>query len=354
MDIFYIKTKKEKKRFLAFKQRLYRGDPSYVDTASFVLEDVLFQQTAFTKACLVQPVLISDGKRELAECIFLHNPKLPYLQIAFFEAVENAQEAVALLLNHAKSYAKTLGLTQIVIGLNAHISYGVGILTDGFDYKNSFDSLYNKPYYKEYFKGLPAQSLSTYHSEKSVADKKLSPVSLQDKRFRIEQANVKHMERECERMRLLCEKTIARTFLYFPTEKGHFYDLMKDLLPFLTGENLLFAVDEQGNDVGFLFWHPDFNQMLNAGEKTSALKILFGYLFRRKNIETVKINAMGSLNPRATLLLLATFNRITGEKYKYVETNFVWDNNLPSTTLNGRFFDAPHRKYEVYFLHADD
>ena len=120
------------------------------------------------------------------------------------------------------------------------------------------------------------------------------------------------------------------------------------------GENLLFAVDEKGEDVGFLFWHPDFNQMLKGGEKLSTLKIIFGYLFHRKKIDTVKLNAIGALKPRVTKELIVAFNRITGRKYKYAETNFVWDNNVRSTHLNQRFFGQAHRKYEVYFLNADE
>ena len=353
MEILYVKSKREFKRFLAFKNRLYKGDACYVDTASFVLEDVLFQKTPFTKSCKILPVLVVDGKTDIAEAIFLYHEKLPYFQISFFEAIEGAQEGVQLLLQEAKRCAKSFGLEKIVIGLNAHISYGVGILTDGFAFKNSFDSIYNKDYYKDYFQGLSSQSLSTYYTEKAIAEKNFSAVSVK-KRYRVEYGNVKDLMGTCERMRSLCEQTIAKTFLYFPTERGHFYHLMKDLQPFLKNENFLFAIDENGRDVGFVFWHPDFNQMLRAGEKTSVLKILKGYLFDRKKINTFKLNAVGSQTPQATLLLLSTLNEMTGAQYRYVETNFVWDNNLPSTAINRRFFGEPHRKYEVYFLDAEE
>lgn len=353
MNSLYVKTKKEYKKFLAFKNALYQGDTSYVDTASFVLEDVLFQKTPFTKACKVYPVIIEEGARVLCEAIFIYHPNLPYLQISFFEAVENAQQGVELLLEEAKTLAKTIGLKQIVVGLNAHISYGVGILTEEFDYKNSFDSLYNKSYYKEYFQGLPFKSLSTYRAAFSEADTKFLFSSVKGGDH-VEFGRVKDLKGTCERMRQLCEKTISKTFLYFPTEEGHFYHLMKDLAPFLKDNNFLFAVDNTGKDVGFLFWHPDFNQMLNAGEQISTLKILKGYVFHRKNIDTFKLNAIGALTPQATLSLLRALRSLTEDSYRYVETNFVWDNNLKSTAINRRFFGTPHRKYEVYFLNADD
>ena len=72
-------------------------------------------------------------------------------------------------------------------------------------------------------------------------------------------------------------------------------------------------------------------------------------LLTRKKINTVKLNAIGSLSVRATAALIVEFERLLGDRYTYVETNFVWDNNLPSTHINRRFFAEPHRKYEVYF-----
>ena len=161
-------------------------------------------------------------------------------------------------------------------------------------------------------------------------------------------------QKSAERMRALCEKTISKTFLYFSTEKNHFYELMKDLKPFLKPQNLMFAVDKKGNDAGFIFWHPDFNQMLKGGEKISGLKILLGYIFNKNKIDTLKINAIGSLSPNATYALIARLYSLISPQYKFLETNFVWDNNLASSAINKRFFGTYHRKYEVYILNAND
>jgi len=62
---------------------------------------------------------------------------------------------------------------------------------------------------------------------------------------------------------------------------------------------------------------------------------------------------MGTLSPRVTSELLNELSRVMGDRYKTLETNFVWDNNLPSTHVNRRFFGEPHRKYEVYFYEVD-
>ena len=55
------------------------------------------------------------------------------LQIGFFDAKHGQDEAVDLLINEAKGVAKSLNLEKIIVGLNGHVSYGVGILMDKFD-----------------------------------------------------------------------------------------------------------------------------------------------------------------------------------------------------------------------------
>lgn len=349
MKIIELTDKAGKKKFLSFRRKLYAGDKNYVMTSEFVLTDLLYGRTDFARECYILPVAVTEEENILAESLFIFNAKLPVLQIGFFEAKENVFGAVDLLLRAAKQKAVKLGAKEVVVGLNAHISYGVGILTDGFDFKNSFDSNYNKSYYKDYFRGMKSVSLSTYRGTKTEAEKRFVKF---DSSIHVRHADMKNFEAETEIMRSLCEKTIAKTYLYYRTEKGHFYQLMRDLKPFLSGENLLFAENAEGEAIGFLFWHPDFNQMLKGGRNYSTAGIALAWLFNRKNIDTVKLNAIGTLSVGATAALVTEFERLLGVRYTYVETNFVWDNNLPSTRINRRFFSEPHRKYEVYFTDA--
>lgn len=336
-----------RKRYLAFRRRLYAGDPCYVSTSSFVLRELLCQTTPFARACRVIPVVVEEDGRVLAQAMLIAHPSLPALQVSFFEALEGQRRAVDLLLAEAERRAKNLGLTQVVIGLNAHISYGVGILAQGFSHKNTFDSLYNKPWYAGYFQGLRKDTLSTYRGEKKAAAARLPQIS---PRAEVRRSDLRQFYRETERMRALCERTIGRTHLYYPTREGHFYHLMKDLRPFLRDEHLLFAQNRAGEDVGFLFWHPDFNEMLSGGREHSLLSIGAAWLLKGSRITTAKLNAIGALSPAVTVALLQEFDRLTGERYPWLETNFVWDNNLPSTRLNRHLLGEPHRKYEVYWI----
>lgn len=107
----------------------------------------------------------------------------------------------------------------------------------------------------------------------------------------------------------------------------------------------------EGREVGFLFWHPDFNCTLKAGKAISALNLACGAVFGRKKIDTVKLNSIGVEDEhrgRGTLALLRALRERAGGKYKFIETNFVWDENRRSRLLNLRLLYGECRKFEVY------
>ena len=128
----------------------------------------------------------------------------------------------------------------------------------------------------------------------------------------------------------------------FYSINGHRIYFQSDALLFL---------NRAGEDVGFLFWHPDFNQPLAAGRELSLPAIAAAMALGRGRITTAKLNAIGALTPGAALALLREFARIAGDRYPWLETSFVWDNNLPSTRLNRHLLGEPYRKYEVYLIH---
>ncbi len=352
MQLIELTTKKQKRSFLKFRQGLYANDPHYVCTDNFVLKDMLFGLTKFAAGCTVRPVAVINNGCTVAQAMLIHSPRLSKVQIGFFDALEQQFSAVELIKKAAMAMTAEVGADGVIVGLNGHISLGVGILTEGFHWKNSFDSLYNKSDYQAYFSDCPAHGLSTY---KCALDDVIRQVSFREGNgIKVRTCSLKYFEDEMRLMRELCEKTIAQTYLYFPTDEGHFYELTRDLRPFLAEEDLLFAENSKGETVGFLFSHPDFNQMLKGGREYSLFGIGCAFLCRQKKIDTVKINALGSLTPRATHALLRTFAEQRIGKYEYVETNFIWDDNRKSASIAETLMGAAHRRYEVYEYHESD
>jgi hypothetical protein len=119
---------------------------------------------------------------------------------------------------------------------------------------------------------------------------------------------------------------------------------------FLRPENILFVCDGD-KEVGFLFWYPDFNEVLVPGRPYSMPGIAIRYIKNRKRIKTIKVNAFGILKSYrnyAVALLLHELQQYANANYQILETGFIWDSNRPSFRLNAALFGTGARKYQVY------
>ena len=345
MKILPLTEKKEFKRFKRFRRDLYRKDPYYVSTAEFTLDMLLYRQTDLAASIEICPVMGVEGKKILLEALLIHNPKDSYLQIAFFEALENIPEEVRVFMDYAADYAKKRGLHRIVIGLNGHLSYGVGLSVD-MKRPNTFDSTYTKPYYNSYFEGYRKHGLVAFSS---TPDDILPHLSAIKSDITVRKIDLDRFEEETELFRRICDETIGTTFLYTKTDKGHFYSLLKDMTFFLKPENILFA-EHRGEVVGFLFWHPDYNEILKKGRHNSLFTIAVRYLLLKDRIKRAKLNAMGvkrEYRGVATARLLYEASRYL-RSYEVIETNFVWQNNKSSMALNRYVMKNEERHFAVY------
>jgi hypothetical protein len=337
-------------RFVAFVRRLYAGDPGYCATLAFSLQSALSSTTDFFRSCSSRPVAVERNGDIVAQCLLIHDPALPAVQIGFFEALPDEQAAVDLLLAEARAEAERVGVERVVVGMDGHLSIGVGILVEGFA-RTTFGSTWNKPYYASYFSGLDRSDLTVYGG--SVPDS-VGRVRRLSRRapgeVTVREVDLHRWDEELETFRGLCDATLGSTDLYAPTKPGHFAELMGDLRPLLRPENLLFAM-AGGREIGFVFWHPDYNEVLPTGRGLSISGIAWRFFTRQRRIRTVVVNAIGTLPDAPTVttaaLLSALADRVDGQ-YDTYETCFVWDGNAASRGINRYIEATPVRRYAVW------
>lgn len=340
----------ESKKFISFRKKLYKGDDLYVGTADFILDMLIKKTTRYARSCEIAPLSFESGGNREAQALFVHNPADDFASLAFFDCVENGNFAAQCVIKRAKELCAARGIKRLVAGLNAHLSYGVGILTAA-SLKNSFDTCYNKSYYAEFFKDFPvANALTAYRNGLREVRGRLKDIEIDIRGYTVRHADFKRFEDECETMRMLCDSTIGQTYLYAKTAERHFYELLKDMKILLRGNNLLFLM-YGGKEVGFLFWHPDYNGAVKAGKSVGAPSFAVQYLLRGKKIDTVKLNSIGVTDAhrgKGTLALLRAMDAEIGDRYEFLETNFVWDRNKKSSLLNRRLIGGECRKFAVY------
>ncbi|MCL2784893.1 MAG: hypothetical protein FWD55_05550 [Propionibacteriaceae bacterium] len=338
-------------QYRQFRYRLYAGDSSYSATEEFILDAVLGQTTRFARSCWVRPLMVVDADQVVAQCILIHDPAMPAMQVGFFEALPDYPVAVEMLLDQARREAVAQGLDEIIVGLNGHLSYGVGILSEGFA-PASFNSSWNKPYYQDYFATMDRLDLSCYASDvqSTVELIRVSPhPDPAGRQVSVRVADKRRWGQEMEILRTLCDATLGTTSLYAPTNEGHFEQLFGPLRYFLRPENLLFAVSE-GREVGFCFWHPDFNEVLPFGRRLSiaeiAVRLALPHSFR-----TSILNAVGVLPDYrgvATAALMARWADAQQGRFERWETTFIWDDNQSPIKVMQRSGAQPTRRFSVW------
>lgn len=353
MECYYCESKRDLKKYASFRYKLYKNDKYYCYTDSFIFEMLLYKQTEFARSCVIKPLLIKDNNNIIAEAILIHNPKDDFVQISFFESIRNNQKGADLIISEAKKFAKEEKVKRIIIGLDGHLSYAVG-LSKNMDEPNSFGAAYTKTYYSEYFKKYKLHKLYSYTNLLEVAKKSFKGHKVANKELYVRPINMKDFKNEMDIFGDLCDKTIGTTYLYTKTDKNHFYELMKDMTFFLKKENILFVYDKE-KPVGFVFWNPDYNEVMPKGRKLSLLEIAFYYTLRKKKITRATLNSIGVLEEYrgdATALLAREINKYISSPYykniKTFESSFVWEDNVNSLLLNKLILKQVTREFEVY------
>ena len=345
MNCIQVKDKKQVARFKKFRKALYKNDPFYVSTVEFTVDMLLKKTTKFAQSCVTRPIMIERNQCVVAECILVKYPYDGFVQIAFFEALEGQNEAVALLKEQAKTFAQEMGVTKMIVGLNGHLSYGVGLSLD-MEKPNTFDSTYTKTYYPQYFTDGKMHKLVAFRNKVEVLEKKLVPCA---PNITVRPIDFHNFSKDMEWFKQVCDETIGTTFLYSTTQDKHFEELIGEMKFFLRKENVLLAFD--GDEaVGFLFWHPDYNEILKKGKPNSLLAIAVRYTLFKKKIQTVKINSIGvkgKYQGRVTIRLLNEMMKYI-RSYTYAETNFVWENNRKSMAINKHIGENVERAFAVY------
>lgn len=353
MELIHVESGTGKKRFMDFVYSLYLENVCYKDSLMTVLKNFLYGGDTFIRKSFVKPVAVIEDGRTLAQCIVFHNSGLPMIQVAFFEAAPGQDAAVDLIIDEVYRCMNEIGVDRAVFGLNGHLHYGVGYLTGHFDQPAAFDSHYTLPYYPEYFRrrGFEEVTLKCYYMRSN--NWRIDPL-LHDKirsKIQFRTMNRLKFKEEVLLFSRLCNETLNDTYLYYERAPEHLYELVNELRVFLKPENLIFAMHE-GREVGFIFWHPDYNQIIQSGRRNSVIRIGVDYFLHRKRINTVKLNVIGVL-PEFRKMgvapgLIEEMAHYCKGRYEFCETNFVWDSNIESRHMNEMNMEGVAREYSVF------
>ncbi|MBQ7924546.1 MAG: hypothetical protein IJ329_04495 [Clostridia bacterium] len=151
-EIIEVKTKKQRKEFVEYPLRLYKGNPYFVPPLYGDEMKMFTEKNVYYKTCDSVFYLAQRGGKTVGRIQGIiqkqYNGIHGASQVRFtrFDC-ENDENTAKLLFNAVENWGKTKGMTEIVGPLGYSDLEREGLLIEGFDYLCTFEEQYNYAYY---------------------------------------------------------------------------------------------------------------------------------------------------------------------------------------------------------------
>jgi len=346
--------------YLALCKEVYKNNIYYRDSMSSVLKGILKGNSLICQSSVIKPILVVDHGKVVAACTFAIVDRMKdTLQVTFFEALANQEKAVEKIMDYGKKLAQEYGITKILIGLNFHVNYGLGLLADHYDSVQGFGSSYNPPYYIEYFKKYASEeiNLANYMGNMDKFDFNLDR-RLQRRlmaKYTVRKANFKDIKKDVEIYTSLNNKAFSHHRFYYERRLEEDIELFKEFRLLLKEENLLF-LEYEGNPIGFLLWYPDFNELIKAGETIGIKTVIKNKLFSQK-IKRYKIVELGVLpeyqKKGAVMALFYKCRELVKDRYEFCESGWILEGNEASRGFGSRWVGDEYKHFKVFQVNLE-
>ncbi|MFZ5969893.1 MAG: hypothetical protein ACOYVK_22255 [Bacillota bacterium] len=346
-------------RYIKFCKEIYKDNPYYRDNMSEVLKGILSGKAQICKSSKITPVMVMKDGNVLAVCIFAVVDRMKdTLQITFFEALEQQEEAVDRLMDFGRKLAKEQGIKKMLVGLNFHVNYGLGLLADSYDTAQSFGSSYNPPYYIDYFKKYADEEVNLVSYITKMDGFQLPGDSrIMDRihgKYTVRKAEFKHLKREAEIYTYLNNHAFRNHDFYYERRVEEDLELFNEFKLLLKEENLLF-LEHEGKPAGFMLWYPDYNELIGVGESVGIKTVIKNKLFANK-IKKFKIVELGVLpelqKNGAVLALFQQCYQIVKDRYQLCESGWILEDNRASKGFGIRWADSEYKHFKVFRINV--
>ncbi|TJX15914.1 hypothetical protein E9840_01805 [Tissierella creatinini] len=350
-----------KKYFIKFFEDRYLNNPLKRNSMSSLVKGLIYGKSIMCKSIDLDPLMIEEGGRVIMITILAFAHRMPdFIQIGFFEAIEDNPSAFQLILHRAREMAKGKGATKLSGSLNIHVNYGLGFLASDYDSNQGFGTPHNPKFYNTLFEGAGFETIDMVSFNRNMLDMKpIIKDRMRDRlkdRYIVRQVNFKELEKEAEIYTRINNEAFKNHPFYYPRVVEEDLELFKEFKYLLRPENLLF-VEREGVPVGFMLWYPDFHSLMKPNE-TLGLKTVIKAKLDHNKMRTFKIVEIGVIpqeqNKGAIISLFDYCYICAKDKYDTFESGWVLINNQNSLALGERWADGIHKKYKAFIKDIGD
>ncbi len=357
MKVVLVQNRKGQAAFLKFRKSIYKNQGIYIDNYYFMIKQAFRKKTSFIKDKEIYPLnVVSDDHQILCQGIIVYARDLPdYIQVSFFESLPGQQKAVSLLMEEAERIGRHFKCRKVVVGLNGHINYGLGLLKSHYDHVNSFSSSGNPKYYNHYFQrlGYSEVKLNTYliHTIDNRLDKYKAIIDKINHSYTFKTFDRKKIDYYSKIYTDLNNQIFCDHKYYYKRTYTEDREMLKELFLFMKEDSLIFAF-KNNVPIGFIMWYPDFNELAKKGD-IFGVKHYIKNIWLNKKIKTAKIMEFGVLEEYRKVglplgLIDQVFNSIKNYHISRVETSWILDENTDSNSICSAICDKEYKEYVVY------
>ncbi|MBN1895542.1 GNAT family N-acetyltransferase [bacterium] len=343
--------------FYAVPETIYRKQPQYRTTEEDITRLLLEGPTVFHQHATVIPYLLFQNGRVAGRFALIQDRNLSgIVQVSFFEAESGLIRPLEKIQEKARAMFPDCG--RMVVGLNGHINYGAGFLTERFDLPPLFGLPYTSDYYRDYFQDLKSHQMVTYRFPVGAFCGMLSDFAARIRRHpvRVRMMNKKKLKEDLSVYTALNNACFEGHPFWATRLPEEDFELFHPFRFLIKEENLLFA-EINGKPAGFLLWYPDFNQMLNSRQHLGIRHVL---LYHGRNpIDTFRLTQIAVLPEyRRMGVELALYHALSTRvrnRYAHGEGGFIFGQNVNSILMSERYIKRatginplPYRRFSVY------
>ncbi|MCS6963573.1 hypothetical protein [Thermoflexus sp.] len=374
LTIHECRTPAERRAFVTFPWRVYRGDPHWVPP--LISERMAFfdpQRNPFHQHAEVALFMARrDGEPvgTIAALVNHRHNDFHNEQVGFFGAFEVLpdREAAHALLSTARDWVRARGMTALRGPATFSTNEECGLLIEGFNDPPRILMPYNPPYYRDFIEGFgfqKAMDLYAYELTVDVFDWPEKLVRVAEKlkgraRFRVRRADIRRFREELDRIKKVYNSAWERNWGFVPLTDAEIEHMAAQLIQFVDPD-LVFIAEVDEEPIGFSLTLPDLNQALRKAyprpgvpEWWTLLKLLY-YWKGRRVVDTIRVLAMGvienwRMHGVSALFYYETAKTALPKGYRRAEMSWVLENNLMMNrdiqAMGGRIYKI-YRIYEL-------
>ena len=372
VNVREVTSQKDKREFLDFHLRLYRGNPYFVPPLYMDEKKIFRKDYVYYDTCEAVYFLAERHGETVGRISGIlqkaHNEKTGEKRVRFtrFDSIDDLKVAKALF-DAVEDWARSKGMDTVCGPLGFSDLEREGLLIEGFDQLATFEEQYNYEYYPALVEHCG------YEKEVDWIESRLSLPDEPDeklqrtadyimKRYNLHFDDAKNIDdfikRYSDKMFVLLDESYENIYGTVPFTEGMKKITIETFRMIMSKKYVAVLLDENDNAVCFGLCIPSIAKAVQSSEghltPISLLKILKAV----ESPEVIDLGLVGVASEYANrgvsavfMAKLMDFMRESG--IKYAETNLNLENNMSIRTQWKRFNAVEHKRRRSYIKRLD-